>query len=56
MFYDRLKNISRYRGIHPHLDAAITFLQTTDLRQLAEGKYPNFRGESICSYSKKSIE
>ncbi|WAI92887.1 YhcH/YjgK/YiaL family protein [Streptococcus dysgalactiae] len=46
MFYDCLKNISRYRGIHPHLDAAITFLQTTDLRQLAEGKYP-ILGEKV---------
>ncbi|HER5542961.1 TPA: YhcH/YjgK/YiaL family protein [Streptococcus pyogenes] len=46
MFYDRLKNISRYRGVHPHLDAAITFLQTTDLRQLAEGKYP-ILGEKV---------
>ncbi|ADX25366.1 TPA: YhcH/YjgK/YiaL family protein [Streptococcus pyogenes] len=46
MIYDRLKNISRYRGIHPHLDAAITFLQTTDLRQLAEGKYP-ILGEKV---------
>lgn len=45
MIYDRLKNISRYRGFTLIWMRRLP-LQTTDLRQLAEGKYP-ILGEKV---------
>ncbi|HEL0663477.1 TPA: YhcH/YjgK/YiaL family protein [Streptococcus equi subsp. zooepidemicus] len=39
MLYDVLENIRRYKGIHRHLDVAIDFLLTRDLRSLTDGKH-----------------
>ncbi|QJB71155.1 YhcH/YjgK/YiaL family protein [Mycoplasma sp. 1654_15] len=34
MIFDRLENISRYKGIHKNLDLAIDWIQKTDLSKL----------------------
>ena len=36
MIYDKRAELARYFGLSPNLDAAIRFLQTTDLTALAE--------------------
>lgn len=38
MILDQLSHIGRYRGMHPNLDTAITFLENTDLRSLPLGR------------------
>lgn len=38
MIYDKIENISRYRGISRNLDTAINFVEKTDLNSLPLGK------------------
>ncbi len=38
MIYDKLQNLSRYRGLSPALDKVIHFLATTDLSSLPVGR------------------
>lgn len=38
MIYDSLKHIENYRGISKNLDTAISFLVSTDLNSLPEGR------------------
>lgn len=40
MIYDKLENLARYRGMSPHLDAAIDFIQSHDLNALPDGRTP----------------
>ena len=38
MIYDKRAELARYVGLSPNLDAAIRFLQTTDLTALPMGR------------------
>ena len=38
MIYDKRAELARYFGLSPNLDAAIRFLQTTDLTALPMGR------------------
>ncbi len=38
MIYDKLQNLTRYRGLSPALDKVIRFLATTDLSSLPGGR------------------
>ncbi|WP_027119555.1 YhcH/YjgK/YiaL family protein [[Mycoplasma] testudinis] len=39
MIFDRIANLSRYKGIHPNLDKAIAYLQQHNWRYLPKGKF-----------------
>jgi YhcH/YjgK/YiaL family protein len=40
MVYDKLENAKNYYGISPRVKLALEYLEKTDLKALAEGKYP----------------
>lgn len=46
MIYDKKSKISRYLGLSSNLDAAIRFIQTTDLAALPQGR-TSIRGDSV---------
>ena len=39
MFFDQLKNLPRYQGIHKNIDTAIEYLMTHDLSSFDLGRY-----------------
>ncbi|EHI68937.1 YhcH/YjgK/YiaL family protein [Streptococcus ictaluri] len=39
MIYDDISYIHRYKGIHPDLDSAISYLESQDIKQLQEGRH-----------------
>ncbi len=48
MIYDTLEQLTSYRGLSPHLDAAIRYLSTTDLSGLpADGERRPIAGEAV---------
>ena len=47
MIYDKRAELARYFGLSPNLDAAIRFLQTTDLSALPMGR-TEIPGGDIC--------
>ena len=38
MIYDTLDRLARYRFINPHIEKIVTFISSTDLHELSEGK------------------
>lgn len=46
MIHDTLRNLPKYRGLSPHMDAAIDYITTTNLAALPIGRH-SVRGEDI---------
>ena len=40
MIFDKVENLSLYKGINKNLDAAIEYLEKTDYKKLADGRHP----------------
>lgn len=39
MIYDHIKNLGIYKGIHPNLDKALTYIEENDVSKLTVGTY-----------------
>jgi len=38
MIFDKIENLKKYKGLYEHLDAAVSYIENTDLSKLTTGK------------------